>query len=57
MVVMASAIQLPIFKGVGSEDLEKFWFGLNSVWKAQQITDDNIKKFVLVRTLHDRVLT
>jgi len=56
-VVMASTIQLPIFKGAGSEDLEMFWFVLNSVWNTQQIMDDNIKKAVLVSTLQDRVLT
>jgi len=56
-IVMASTIQLPVFKGACSEDSEKFWFVLNSVWNAQQITDDNIKKLVLVSTLQDRALT
>ena len=54
---MASAIQLPIFKGAGSEDPEKFWFVSNSVWNVQRIMNDDIKKAVLVSTLQDRALT
>jgi len=54
---MASTIQLLVFKGAGSEDPKKFWFVLNSIWNAQQIMDDNIKKVILVSTLQDRALT
>ena len=50
-------IQLPVFKGVGGEDPEQFWFVLTLVWNTQQVTDDNIKKAILVSALRDRVLT
>ncbi len=54
---MASAIKLPIFKGVGNEELGQFWFVIKSVWDAQGIIDENIKKATLVSALQDRVLT
>jgi len=41
---MSSTMKIPIFKWVGSEDPEKFWFVANVVWTMQQITNDNIKK-------------
>lgn len=56
-MTIANVIQLPMFKGVGAEDLEQFWFVLTSVWNVQQVTDDNIKKSILVSTLQDRALT
>lgn len=54
---MANTMKMVIFKGVGSEDLEKLWFVADVVWIVQQITDDNIKKAQLVTTLQDKVLT
>jgi len=33
-----------IFKGIGSGDADQFLFVVIVVWKAQQITNDNIKK-------------
>ena len=51
MIVMASVIQLLVFKGVGSENPKKLWFVLSSIWNVQQITDDSIKKSILVTTL------
>lgn len=50
-------MKLLIFKGIGSEDINKFWFVSNSTCTAQQIIDDNIKKSQLVTTLQDRALT
>ena len=50
-------MKLPMFKGVGNEDPDQFWFVVKVVWEAQGVTDDNIKKATLVSTLQDRVLT
>lgn len=54
---MASAIKRPVFKGVGNEDPDQFWFVVRAVWEAQGVMDDNIKKATLVSVLHDRTLT
>jgi len=54
---MVNAIKLPVFKGVGSEDLEQFWFVVRAVWEAHGVTDDNIKKVTLVSALQDCALT
>jgi len=54
---MSNSIKLPIFKGIGSEDTDQFWFVENDVWTTQQITNDNIKKAQLVTSLQDRALT
>ena len=48
---------MPVFKGVGSEDPDQFWFALIAVWEAHRVTDDNIKKATLVSALQDRALT
>ena len=32
-------IQLPIFKGTGSEDPEQFWFLCEAIWNTKSITD------------------
>ena len=53
----ANAMKMPIFKGLGIEDLEQFWFVANVVWKSQQITDEDLKKAQLVTTLQDRALS
>jgi len=54
---MASAVQLSIFKGVGNEESGQLYFVIKSVWDAQGIIDDNIKKDTLVSALQDRALT
>jgi len=54
---MASAIKLPVFKGVGNEDPDQFWFVIKVVWEAQGVTNDNIKKAMLVSALLDCALT
>ena len=48
---MTSAIQLSVLNGVGSEDLEQFWFVVVAVQEAHGVTDDNIKKATLVSAL------
>jgi len=54
---MVNAMKMLIFKGIGSEDAEHFWFVVNDVWTTQKIIDDNIKKAQLVTALQDCVLT
>lgn len=54
---MENAMKMSIFKGIGSEDPEQFWFFVNVVWIAQQITDNNIQEEQLVTALQDRTLT
>lgn len=51
IVGMASAIKLPIFRGVGNEEPDQFLFMVNVVWEAQDVTDDKIKKATLVSML------
>jgi len=33
-VRIVSAVQLPIFKGVGNEEPDPFWFVIKSIWDA-----------------------
>jgi len=54
---MVSAIKLLVFRGVGNEDPNQFWFVVRAVWEAQGVMDDNIKKATLVSTLQDHALT
>jgi len=49
-------IKMPMFKGVGSEDPDQFWFMIKAVWEVKGVTNDNIKKAMLVSTLQDRML-
>lgn len=56
-VGMASVIKLLIFRGVGNEEPDQFWFVVKAVWESQGVTDDNIKKATLVSMLQDRALT
>ena len=46
-----------MFKGVGNEDLDKFWFVAKAVWEAQGIMDDQMKKATLVSAFQDCALT
>ena len=54
---MKSTIQLPVVKGVESEDPEQFWFLVTSVWNAHGIMNDNIRKDTLDNALQDWALT
>ena len=49
-------MKMPIFKSLGTKDLEQFWFVADVVWKSQQITYDDLKKAQLVTALEDRAL-
>lgn len=46
-------MNLPAFKGLGSEDPDQFWFVTKTLWMAHNITNDHIKKAQLVTTLQD----
>ena len=50
-------MKLQVFKVLGSEDPDHFWFFGKVVWTTQNITNDNIKKVQLVTTLQDHTLT
>ena len=50
-------MNLPLFKGLGNEDLDQFWFVVRAIWEAQGVTDDHIKKEKLVSGLQDHALT
>lgn len=54
---MASIIKFHVFKGLGNEDLNQFWFMVRAIWEAQGVTYENIKKVMLVSALQDRALT
>jgi len=46
-----------VFKGVGNEDPDQFWFMIKAIWEAQGAKNDNVKKVMLVSTLQDCMLT
>ena len=54
---MASTIKFHVFKGLGNEDPDQFWFIVKAIWEVQGVTDDNIKKATLVSALQDCTLT
>lgn len=54
---MANTMKFPLFKGLGNEELDQFWFVVRSVWEAQGVIDDHINKVTLVSSLQDRVIT
>ena len=37
-------MNLPTFKGVGDEDVDRFWFVSNVVWTAQNVNIDVVKR-------------
>ena len=53
---MANSIKMQNFKGVGNEGTEKFWFVAETVWKAQHITDDDVKKVQLATEFQECAL-
>ena len=54
---MENSVKLPLFKGLGNEDPDQFWFVVKAVWEAQGVTNDHIKKATLVSALQDHALT
>ena len=41
---MTVHLKLPTFKGTTDEDMEQFWFVAESVWVAQGVASDTMKK-------------
>ena len=50
-------MKLPLFKGLGNEDPDQFWFFVWDIWEAQGVIDDHINKATVVSALQDRALT
>jgi len=48
---MENSVKLPLFKGLGNQDLDQFWFVVKVVWEAQGVTNDHMKKATLVSSL------
>jgi hypothetical protein len=38
-----STLMLPVFHGMGKDDVEKHWFTCESIWFVKRITDDVVK--------------
>ena len=53
---MGDDMKLPVFKGIGLEDLEQHWFLCDDVWSVKQVVDDAIKMAQLTTTFNDRAL-
>ena len=53
---MATHMKFPTFKGVGDEDMEQFWFVAESVWIAQNVASDAVKRAQLSLAFEGRAL-
>ena len=53
---MAAHLKLPTFKGVGDEDMDRFWFVADSVWTAQNVASDTVKRVQLSLAFIERAL-
>jgi len=53
---MVAHLKLPTFKGVGDEDMDRFWFVAESVWTAQNIVSDTVKRTQLSIAFEERAL-
>ena len=49
-------LKLPTFKGTADEDIERFWFVVESVWVAQGVVGDTMKKAQLSLAFEGRAL-
>ena len=54
---MGDDIKLPIFRGIGAEDLDQHFFLCEEVWNIKQVHNDDTKKAQLATTFRDRALT
>ena len=53
---MAAHLKLPTFKGAGDEDMDRFWFVADSVWTAQGVASDTVKRVQLSLAFEERAL-
>ena len=49
-------MKLTSFKGVGDEDMHRFWFVTGSVWIAQNVVTDIVKRVQLSLVFEGRAL-
>ena len=54
---MANSVKVPVFKDVGNEYPDQFLFLAKATWEAHGITDDQMKKEMLVTSLQECALT
>lgn len=48
---MENEVKFPVFKGVGNENPDQFWFIVKVVWEVHGVMDENIKKATSVSAL------
>ena len=53
---MVAHMKLPTFKGVGDEDKHQFWFVVGSVWTAQNVASNMVKRAQLSLAFEGRAL-
>ena len=53
---MAAHLKLLTFKGVGDEDMDRFWFVVDFFWTTQNMASDTIKKMQLYLAFEDQCL-
>ena len=53
---MAAHLKLPTFKWVGDEDMDWCWFVAGSVWTAQNVASDAVKRAQLSLAFEGRAL-
>lgn len=53
---MAIHMKLPTFKGVGDEDMDRFWFVARLVWTAKNVVKNAVKRAHLSLAFEGRAL-
>jgi hypothetical protein len=54
---MVDEMRLPMFKGDGSKDLDKYWFLCEVIWNIKNITNEAVKRNQFSTTLRDHALS
>jgi hypothetical protein len=52
-----STLRLPVFHGMGRDDVEQHWFTCEAIWSLKRVTDDATKIMQIETTFKDRALT
>jgi hypothetical protein len=52
-----STLRLPMFHGMGKDDVEQHWFTCEAIWSVKRITDEATKIAQLETTFRDKALT
>ena len=53
---MVVHLKLPTFKGAVDEDMERFWFVVDSMWTMQGVVSDTMKRAQLFLAFEERAL-